>query len=104
MTVLLAPKRKRVILFVLEVVCPVCSQYTFSLPNSVNCYFLVFQNACPNLTLTCTGQSRKCLSSTLVPYVRNCVCEWKRLVASIARFEYSFLPCYLSSVTGTQRG
>ena len=63
MPVLLAPKRKRVI-FVLNIVCP---QYTFCfcLPDSGNCYFLVFQNACPNLTFTCPEQSGKCLCSTL---------------------------------------
>ena len=61
MTVLLVPKRKRVI-FVLKVVCP---QYTFSLPYSGNCYFLVFQIACPNLTLTCPGQSGKLLYSAM---------------------------------------
>ena len=61
MTFLLAPKRKRLI-FVLKVVCP---QYTSSLPDSGYCYFQVFQNACPNLTFACPGQSGKCLCSTL---------------------------------------
>ena len=59
MTFLLAPKSH---FFVLKVVCP---QYTFSLPDSGYCYFLVFQNACPNLIFICPGQSGKCLCSTL---------------------------------------
>ena len=58
---LFAPKRKRVI-FVLKIICP---QYTFSLPDLGNSYFSVFQNACPNLTFTCPGQSGMCLWSTL---------------------------------------
>ena len=61
MIFLLAPKRKR-LFFVLKVVRP---HYTFSSPDSGNCFFLVFQNACPDLTLTCPGQSGKCLCSTL---------------------------------------
>ena len=61
MTFSLAPKEKE-LLFVLKVVCP---QYTSSLPDSGNCYFLVFQNACPNQTFTCPRQSGKCLCSTL---------------------------------------
>ena len=52
MTFLLALKGKD--FFVLKVV---CLQYNFSLPDLGNCYFLVFQNACPNLTFTCPGQS-----------------------------------------------
>ena len=40
------PKKKRVIFdSLLKVVCPL---YTFSSPDSGNCYFLIFQNACPN--------------------------------------------------------
>ena len=42
MTFLLAPKRKRLIFFCIESLCP---KYTFSLPDSGNCYFFVFQNA-----------------------------------------------------------
>ena len=41
-------------------------QYTFSLPDSGNCYFFVFQNSCPNLTFTCPGQSGKLLCSILL--------------------------------------
>ena len=52
MTFLLAPIEK-VIFFVLKVICP---QYTLSLLDSGNCYFVVFQNACPILTFTCPGQ------------------------------------------------
>ena len=46
MTFLLAQKEKE--RFCIESF--VCPQYTFSLPDSGNCYFLVFQNACPNMT------------------------------------------------------
>ena len=67
MTILLASKRKQVI-YVLKVV-HVCPQYTFSLPDSANFYFLVFQNTCPNLTFTCPGHSGKCLCSTLCIHV-----------------------------------
>ena len=56
MTIFTCPQKKE-LFFVLEIVCP---QYTFSLPDSGNCYFLVFQNACPSLTFTCPGQSGKC--------------------------------------------
>ena len=42
MTFLLAPKK--IFLFVLEVICP---QYTFSLPDSGNCYFPFFSNYLP---------------------------------------------------------
>ena len=58
----LPQKKGKKVIFVLKVVCP---QYTFCLPNSGYCYFLVFQNACPNLTSTCPRQSGKCLCSTL---------------------------------------
>ena len=34
-------------------------------PISGNCYFLVFQNACPNLTFIWPGQLGKCFCSTL---------------------------------------
>ena len=53
------PKKIYELFFVLKVVCP---QYTFSLPDSGNWYLLVFQNACPNLTFTCPGQSGKCFN------------------------------------------
>ena len=63
----LAPERKRVIFInFLKVLCPQC---TFSLPDSGTCYFLVFQNAGPDLTFTCPGQSGKCLCSTLTVHV-----------------------------------
>ena len=39
--------------------------YTNSLPDLGNCYSLIFQNTCPNLTFTCPGQSGKYLCSTL---------------------------------------
>ena len=58
MTVLLAPKRKKVI-FCIE--SQIGSQYTFCLSDLGNCYLLSFQNACPNLTFTCPGQSGKVL-------------------------------------------
>ena len=73
----LPKKEKESYSFVLRVICP---RYTFTLPDSGNCYFLVFQSACPNLTFTCPnltftcpnltftcpGQSGKCLCSTLM--------------------------------------
>ena len=46
------------------IVLKVVSQSTLCLPESGNCYSLVFQNACPNLTCTCPRQSGKCLCST----------------------------------------
>ena len=49
------PLKERVI-FCIESLCP---QYTFSLPDSGSCYFLVFQNACLNLSFTCPRQSGK---------------------------------------------
>ena len=56
------PKKTKVISCKLKVVCP---QYTFSLPDLGISYFLVFQNACRNLTFTCPEQLGKCLCSTL---------------------------------------
>ena len=87
----LPPKRKIIFLFVLKVKCP---QYTYSLPNSGNCYFLVFQNACPNLTCTCSGQSGKCLFSTLICYL---------LILQNFAFVSPFLPLLLFSQTQTLR-
>ena len=54
------PPKEKELFFVLKVVH--VPQYTFSLPDSGNCFFSVFQNACPNLKFTCPGQSGKCLS------------------------------------------
>ena len=83
MTFLLVPKEKY-LFFVLKVLCTQCS---FSLPDSGNCYFLVFQNACPNLTFTCPGQLGKCFGSTLHYYMNTILgtqeesesdCQFKR--------------------------
>ena len=38
------PQKEKELFFVLKVICP---QYTFSLADSGNWYFLVFHNACP---------------------------------------------------------
>ena len=65
--ILLAPERKRKKLFVVLKDMSTIDLYTFSLPNSGNCYFLVFQNACPNLTFTCPGQAGKCLYNVVAP-------------------------------------
>ena len=66
MTFLIAPKRKIVIFLYWKSSYVLCiSQCTLSLPDLGNCYFLVFQNACSNLTYTCPGQSGTCLCSTL---------------------------------------
>ena len=70
-------------IFVLKVY--ICPQYTFSLPDSGNCYFLVFQYACPNLTFTCPGQSGKCLCSTLVLEIVVLVGFYFYLVGSCPR-------------------
>ena len=46
------PPKKESYFFVLEVV---CRPYNFSLPDMGNCYFLVFQITCLNLTFTVLG-------------------------------------------------
>ena len=52
MSFLLAPKRKSYFLYWKLYT---CTQYSFSLPDSGNCYFLVFQNACPRWLLLAPG-------------------------------------------------
>ena len=66
MTFLLAPKGKRVFYFCIESY--TCPWYTFTLPDLSNCFFLVFQNACRNLTFTCPRKSGKCFCSTLMHF------------------------------------
>ena len=83
-TFLLAPERKRVISYVvLKVICPQC---TVNLSDLGNCYFLVSQNACPNLTFSCPRQLGKCLCSTLV-------------IAQICRFYTLFILCRCRVIT-----
>ena len=43
---------KKKVFFALKDECP---QHTFSFPDLGNCYFLVFQNDCPNLLLLAPG-------------------------------------------------
>ena len=53
------PKKKKSYILCIESRRP---QYTFDLPDSGNCYFLVFQNACPNQTFTWPGNRASALN------------------------------------------
>ena len=68
------PKKKELFL-VLKVV---CSQYTFSLPNSGNCYFLVFQNACLDLILFFLSALGNQASAYVAPcsYIKYNICGY----------------------------
>ena len=86
MTSLLAPKRTCFLFFYWKSYVR-NTLLSFSWPDSGNCYFLVFQNACTNLTFNCPGQSGKCLCTHPGPsyYVITQVLEWQNLVLSITK-------------------